>query len=107
MALDYCSEDCGFCGTCGEPTGEELFGAPVPGEAVVSTLGDPLAGYTERRHFKYRADGRAFPVSEPKTPDTELPVDYRHDEKLEATIARNLALGFPKTAMRIVKKDSE
>jgi hypothetical protein len=58
-------------------TGADVFGDPVPGEAV--TLPDRLKprDYKTRPRFMYRSDGRPMPKIEPREElETELPDDY-------------------------------
>jgi hypothetical protein len=54
---------------------DDLFGTtPVPGEAVKHRDFDPAAPYRPRPRFRYRADGRPYPIDEPlDTRETELP----------------------------------
>jgi hypothetical protein len=57
-------------------TGADVFGEPVPGEAV--QIPDRLKprDYKTAPRFRYRSDGRPIPRIEPReTIETELPLD--------------------------------
>lgn len=63
-----------------EKTAEEMFGEPIPGEAVKHKDVDPLRGYRQRPKFRRRLDGRLYPVDvKREVPETELPDDYCPD----------------------------
>lgn len=63
-----------------ELTAADVFGEPVPGEAVCSTYGNPTAGYRQRPAFRRRSDGRLYPVDAKRDQvEEELPDDYCPD----------------------------
>lgn len=51
-----------------ELTGADVFGEPVPGEAVEIHIGNPTAGYTPRGRFARLLNGKPVRLDGPQGP---------------------------------------